>query len=76
MFHTAIVVGQYLIEFWSFTFTSSSSRCSIGEFNASLNVMLITVTLKTKMDQDASEWKTEGSVLTDVGSTESKGFDS
>ena len=31
---------------------------------------------KTKTDQDASAWGTEGLVLTDVGSAESKGFDS
>ena len=65
-----------LIEFWCFTFNSSSSRCSIGQFNVCLLVSLITVTLKSKTDQDASAWETEGLVLTDVGSAESNGFDS
>ena len=31
---------------------------------------------KTKTDQGVSVWKTEGLVLTDTGSVESKGFDS
>ena len=64
-----------LIEFWCFIFNSSSSRCSIGQFNVYLFVLLITVTLKTKTDQDASAWGTEGLVLTDVGSAERYGFD-
>ena len=31
---------------------------------------------RTKTDQDASVWETEGLVLTDAGSVESKAFDS
>ena len=49
-----------LIEVWCFTFNSSSSRCSIRQFNVCLFVSLITVTLKTKTDQDASAQGTEG----------------
>ena len=45
------------------------------QFNVCLFVVLITVTLKTKTDQGASAWETEGLVLTDVGSAESNGFE-
>ena len=65
-----------MIEFCSFTLNSSSSRCSIRQFNVCLFVSLITVTLKTKTDQDASAWGTEGLVLTDVGFAKSNHFDS
>ena len=41
-----------------------------------LFLSLISVTLKTKTDQDGSAWGTEGLVLTDVGSAKSNGFDS
>ena len=41
---------QNVIRFCSFTFNSSSSRYSIGEFNVCFNVMSITVTPKNKTD--------------------------
>ena len=65
-----------LIEFCCFNFNSSSSRCLNGQFNCCLLVSSITVTPKTKTNQDASAWETEGLVLTDVGSDKSYGFDS
>ena len=65
-----------LMEFWCFTSNLSSSKCSIRQFNGCLLVPLITVTPKTKTDQDASAWGTEGLVLTDVGSAKCDGFDS
>ena len=67
---------QWLIEFWFFTFNSSSSRSSNKLFNGCLFVSLISVTLEAKTNQDASTWATEGLVLTDVGTAESNGFDS
>ena len=68
--------AMVLIEFLCFTFNSSSSRCSIGQFNVCLFVSLITVTLKTKTEQDASAQGAGVLVLTDLGSAESNGFDS
>ena len=65
-----------LVEFWCFPFNFSSSTSSFRQFNGCLFVSLITIVLKTKTDQDASEWGAEGLVLTDVGSAESKGFES
>ena len=54
-----------MIEVWCFTFSSSSSRCSFGQVNGCLFVLLITITLKTVTDQDASVQGTEDLVLTD-----------
>ena len=65
-----------MIDSWCYIFNSSSSRCSIRQFNGCLFVPLVTVILKAKMDQDASAVETEGSVLTDVRSAKSKDFDS
>ena len=65
-----------LIEFWSFIFNNYYPRRSIRQFNCCLLVSLITVTLNTRTDQDASAQGTVGLVLTDVGSVKSNGFDS
>ena len=46
-----------LIEFCHFAFTSSYSKCSFRQFNVCLFVSLITVTVTTKTDQDASVWE-------------------